>query len=139
MASQIKELGKITKKDAKINNLIIDHKPIRHSNFFADIGLESMINIFNESPIYLFFIIEKINKNLDKQLKFRKNDIFDAGILNHINNQKDTFVLTLDQNLIELMELVLCRIKSEKDIDKSTIDNLSQSIILSKNINKNYK
>lgn len=138
IAAQIKDFGNITRREAVARKLIINDQPIQHSNSFADLGMESRISILNESPLYNYYVIEKTNKNIEQQIKFRKNDIFDSGILNHINDQKDTVVLTLDQKLIELMELVLIRITSAKDISQNTIDNLSQSILLSKKVNQHY-
>ncbi|MDR3600348.1 MAG: hypothetical protein P4L49_07700 [Desulfosporosinus sp.] len=138
IAAQIKEFGNITRREAMTRELMINDQPIQHSNYFADLGMESRISILNESPLYNYYLIEKTNNNLEKQLKFKKNDIFDSGILNHINGQEDTIVLTLDQKLIEIMELVLARITTAKDMSQNTIDNLSQSILLSKKVNQHY-
>ena len=138
IAKQINEFGKITIKEAKIKGLKMnDGNHIKHSNYFADVGMESTITILNQSPIYIYYVIEKINSNISDQRKFRKNDIFDSGIINHVNNTECSNVLTLDENLIRTMESIYSRI-TNGDVSQRTVDNLSQSITVSKSINLHY-
>lgn len=138
LAKQIKDLGKIKRKDAKEKGLKDnDGNCIKHTDYFNNIGLKSLISVFNQSPIYINYVMEKTDDNLINRRKFRKNDVFDSGIISHLNTSNCLSVLTLDKKLLEIMELLSAN--KNQDIETYVISNIFESIKVSKEINNYFQ